>query len=372
MLVGIAKEIKEDENRVAVTPAGAAELVNAGHRVLIETGAGEGSYIKDDQFRAAGAEIVDSAAAVFTADLVVKVKEPTPEEYPLLRRGQTLFCFLHLAADPELTRALMNAGVAAIAYETVESDDGRLPLLAPMSEVAGRLATQAGAYFLERPHGGRGVLLGGVAGVPPARVTVIGGGIVGNNAALIALGLEANVTILDVDLDRLRYLEEIHIGRIATRLSNALNVAEAAAESDLLIGAVLTPGAKAPKLVSEETVAAMRPGSVIVDVAIDQGGCVATSRPTTHSDPVRVVHEVVHYGVTNIPSAVPNTSTYALTNSTLPWVVQLADKGWRRACRENPALLRGLNVVEGALVNARVAEAQNKTFRSPADFIDVP
>ncbi|MDP1808500.1 MAG: alanine dehydrogenase [Actinomycetota bacterium] len=347
MIVGIPKEIKADENRVALTPAGAAELVKEGHKVLIEGGAGWGSHIGDEEFEAAGAMIVPRAEDVWAADLVVKVKEPIAAEYPLLRRGRGLFCFLHLAANKPLTQALIDSGVAAIAYETVESDDGRLPLLAPMSEVAGRLSPQIGAHFLEKPNGGRGVLLGGVAGVPPARVGVVGGGIVGNNAALIALGLEANVTILDTDLDRLRYLAEIHAGRLATYMSNTLNLAQVVAESDLLIGAVLTPGAKAPKLISSEMVATMKPGSVIVDVAIDQGGCVETSQPTTHSDPVRVVHDVLHYAVTNIPSAVPNTSTYALTNSTLPWLLQLAGKGWRQACLDNPALRKGLNVVDG-------------------------
>lgn len=254
-----------------------------------------------------------------------------------------------------MTRALIDSGVAAIAYETVEIPDGRLPLLAPMSEVAGRLAPQVGARFLEKPNGGRGVLLGGVAGVPPARVGIVGGGIVGNNAALIALGLEAHVTILDTDLDRLRYLGEIYAGRLATSMSTSLNLAQAVAESDLLIGAVLTPGAKAPKLISSAMVATMKPGSVIVDVAIDQGGCVETSQPTTHHDPVRVVHDVLHYAVTNIPSAVPRTSTYALTNSTLPWLSQLAAKGWRQACLDNPALRKGINVVDGHYTLGKVA-----------------
>jgi len=357
MRIGVPKEVKEDENRVALTPAGVTELVASGHEVLIESGAGDGVHIDDERFKEAGAKIVSGAEDAYIAELVVKVKEPIASEYALVGPGQILFCFLHLAADRQLTQALMESGVVAIGYETVETDDGRLPLLAPMSEVAGRMATQAGTRFLETPQGGRGVLLGGVAGVPPAKVTVVGGGIVGANAALIALGMGATVTIIDIDVDRLRHLEEILIGRVATRMGNKLDIAEASADSDLVIGAVLTPGAKAPKLISEGVVERMRAGTVIVDVAIDQGGCVETIEPTTHSDPVRVVHDVLHYGVTNIPSAVPNTATHALTNSTLPWIMEIADHGRLEACRLHPELRRGLNIVEGEICHAGVAAA---------------
>ncbi len=357
MRIGVPREIKEDESRVALTPAGVNELVASGHEVLIESGAGAGVRIDDARFVEAGAKIVPKAEDAYGAELVVKVKEPVASEYGLVRSGQILFCFLHLAANRPLTRALADSGVAAIGYETVETDEGRLPLLAPMSEVAGRMATQAGTRFLEAPQGGRGVLLGGVAGVPPGKVTVVGGGIVGANAALIALGMGASVTIIDVDVDRLRYLEEILVGRVYTRMGNKLNISEAAADSDLVIGAVLTPGAKAPRLISRDVVKQMRPGTVIVDVAIDQGGCVETIEPTTHSDPVRIVHDVLHYGVTNIPSAVSNTATYALTNSTLPWIMEIAEHGWREACRLHPELRRGLNIVDGDIHHAAVKAA---------------
>jgi alanine dehydrogenase len=369
MKIGVPKEVKVDENRVAITPAGVMELVKAGHKVIIETGAGAGIHIGDRQFVEAGAQIVDGPEPVYNSELVVKVKEPVPEEYRLLRSGQILFCFLHLAADRPLTDALIDAGTVAIGYETVETDDGGLPLLAPMSEVAGRMGTQAGAQFLESVHGGRGILLGGVAGVPPAKVTVVGGGIVGANAALIALGMGATVTIIDINVNRLRYLEEILIGRVATSMGNTLNIAEAAADSDLVIGAVLTPGAKAPRLITEDVVKRMRAGTVIVDVAIDQGGCVETITPTTHSQPVTIVHDVLHYGVTNIPSAVPNTATYALTNSTLRWVLEIADSGWREAGRRHPELLRGLNVLNGQITHQGVSEAHGLNLTDPADLI---
>ena len=357
MRIGIPKEVKEDEYRVAMTPAGVTELVASGHEVLIESGAGGGVHIDDARYQGAGAKIVSQVEDVYSADLVVKVKEPIALEYALFRPGQTLFCFLHLAADLPLTQALMDSGVVAIGYETVETDDGRLPLLAPMSEVAGRMATQAGTRFLEAPHGGRGVLLGGVAGVPSAKVTVVGGGIVGANAALIALGMGATVTIIDIDVDRLRYLEEVLSGRVSTRMGNKLDISEAVVDSDLVVGAVLTPGAKASKLISEDVVERMRVGTVIVDVAIDQGGCVETIEPTTHSDPVRVVHGVLHYAVTNIPSAVPNTATHALTNSTLPWIMEIAEHGWRESCRLHPELRRGLNIAEGEIRHVGVAAA---------------
>ncbi len=357
MIVGIPKEVKEDENRVALTPGGAAELIKAGHTVLIERGAGEGSRISDKQFSAVGASLVDEAAEVYGAELVVKVKEPIEPEYQYLRAGQVLFCFLHLAANKPLAGALIESGCVALGYETVADAKGRLPLLAPMSEIAGRLAAQEGARFLEAHNGGRGVLLGGVAGVLPAKVGVIGGGIVGSNAALIALGMGAQVTIVDINLDRLRYLEEIMTGNIRTLMANTLNIAQVVAESDLAIGAVLSPGARAPSVVSEAVIKAMKPGSVVVDVAIDQGGCVETVVPTTHSNPVRIVHDVLHYGVTNIPGAVPHTSTHALTNSTLPWIIELAGSGWRAAADDHPEIATGLNVVAGKITHAVVAEA---------------
>lgn len=357
MKVGVPKEIKKDENRVALTPGGVAELVKLGHEVIVESDAGAGIHIDNEAFARAGARIAPGPEDVFACDLVVKVKEPIAAEYGFLRPGLTLFCFLHLAADKKLTDALIQSGCAAIGYETVETDSGQLPLLAPMSEVAGRMATQAGARFLEAVHGGRGVLLGGVAGVPPAKVTVVGGGIVGSNAALIALGMGASITIIDTNIDRLRYLEEVLVGRVATMMGNTLNIGESVAGSDLVVGAVLTAGAKAPKLVTEDMVKSMRRGSVIADVAIDQGGCVETISPTTHSDPVTVVHDVLHYGVTNIPSAVPHTSTHALTNTTFPWVVRIADLGFEEARRLHPELARGVNVAGGRIVHAGVAEA---------------
>lgn len=357
LIVGVPKEIKKDENRVGITPAGVAELVKAGHEVRIEKGAGAGSHISDNRFQEAGAQLADRASDVYAADLVVKVKEPISKEYAYFRKDQIIFCFLHLAAEKALTSALIDAGVIAVGYETVQQEDGRLPLLAPMSEVAGRLAPQLGARFLEKTQGGRGLLLGGVAGVPPAKVGIVGGGIVGNNAAAIALGFGAGVTIADTNIDRLRYLEEISGGRIITCASNTVSLAETVSESDLLIGAVLTPGAKAPKLVTREMIASMKTGSVIVDVAVDQGGCVATTVPTTHSDPIRIIDGVVHCGITNIPSAVPHTSTYALTNTTLSWLLELANKGWRQSGSDNRALARGFNVVQGRVVHKQVAKS---------------
>lgn len=359
MIIGIPKEIKEDENRVAITPGGVAELVKAGHKVLIETGAGDGSHIADKQFKDAGARIVSSASDVWTAEFIVKVKELVAEEYSMLHKGQVLFCFLHLAPNRELTKTLLASGIVAIGYETVESADGHTPLLAPMSEVAGRLAPQVGAHTLEAKGGGRGVLLGGVAGVPPGKVTIIGGGIVGNNAALIAVGMGANVTVIDKNLDRLRYLEEVLIGRISTRASNALNIAKATEESDLVIAAAYIPGAKAPKLVTEEMVKNMLHGAVIVDVSIDQGGSVETAHPTTHSQPVYEKHGVLHYAVTNIPSAVPHTSTHALTNATLPWVIEIANNGWQKAAEEHHELAKGINIANGRVVHPAVIEAQS-------------
>ena len=362
MRIGVVKEIKPDEYRVALTPAGARELLQLGHEVLVETGAGVGSAFSDADYAGVGARLTGVEDVWATADLVLKVKEPLPDEYGRLRDGLVLFTYLHLAADERLTKALLESGATCVAYETVESDDGRLPLLAPMSEVAGRLSAQAGAHFLEKPRGGRGLLLGGVAGVPPARVVVLGGGMVGYNAAVIALGLGAQVRILDKSVDRLRYLEEILSGRVELVYSSSLEVERSVLEADLVIGAVLIPGARAPKLVTEEMIAGMKDNAVVVDVSIDQGGCFATSRPTTHSDPVYRVGSVTHYCVSNMPGAVPVTSTFALTNVTLPYVEAIAEHGLREAVARDPALARGVNVLDGKLTYEAVAEAHGLEF----------
>jgi alanine dehydrogenase len=362
MRVGVAKEIKQDEYRVALTPAGAGELRQRGHEVLVETGAGAGSAFLDADYEAVGARIVDVEEVWATADLVLKVKEPLPGEYGRLREGLILFTYLHLAADEELTRALVSSGATCIAYETVETDDGRLPLLAPMSEVAGRLATQMGAWALEKAQGGRGLLLGGVPGVPPAKVVVLGGGIVGYNAALIAVGMQADVWVLDKSVERMRDLEMMLDGRITLAMSNQLEIELAAADADLIIGAVLIPGARAPKLITRDMLAGLKPGAVLVDVAIDQGGCFETSRPTTHSDPIYVVDGIVHYCVANMPGAVPITSTFALTNVTLPYVEAIANQGVREAVARDRALARGVNVVEGKLTYEAVADAHGLEF----------
>lgn len=362
--VGVPREIKRDENRVAITPAGVEAFVRAGHRVLVETGAGLGSGITDDDYRAAGATVLPHASQVFAeADMILKVKEPQPSEYGLLRPGQVLFTYLHLAAEPDLTRGLMERRVVAVAYETVQLPDGSLPLLAPMSEVAGRMAVQIGARLLEKRCGGSGVLLGGVPGVPPAEVVIIGGGTVGINAAKIALGMGARVTVLDINTARLRYLDDVFGGRVVTEVSYSYNIAKAVARADLLISGVLVPGARAPRLVTEEMVRSMKPGSVIVDVAIDQGGSVETiDRVTTHSDPYFVKYGVLHSSVPNIPGAVPRTSTFALTNVTMPYALKLADQGWRAAVQCDPALARGVNVAEGCVTNQRVAEAHGLEY----------
>ncbi|MGH3023629.1 MAG: alanine dehydrogenase [Gaiellaceae bacterium] len=357
MRIGVVKEIKPDEYRVALTPGGARELRQHGHEIVVEAGAGVGSAFPDGEYEAVGARLTSVDDVWASADLVLKVKEPLPEEYGRLREGLILFTYLHLAADERLTRALVESGAACVAYETVETDDGRLPLLAPMSEVAGRLSAQAGAHFLEKPRGGRGLLLGGVAGVPPARVVVLGGGMVGYNAAVIALGLGAQVRILDKSIDRLRYLEEILSGRVELVFSSSLEVERSVLDADLVIGAVLIPGARAPKLVTEDMIMAMKDNAVVVDVSIDQGGCFATSRPTTHSDPVYRVGSVTHYCVSNMPGAVPVTSTFALTNVTLPYVEAIADQGLREAIARDPALARGVNVLDGKLTYEAVAEA---------------
>ena len=370
MRVGVPKELKDNEYRVAITPAGVRELVVNGHDVLIEHEAGRGSSIYDEEFERAGAKIVATADDVFAeADMVLKVKEPVPEEFHRLRDGLVLFTYLHLAASEPVTRALIESGTTGVAYETVELPDRSLPLLAPMSEVAGRMAPQAGAKLLEREHGGRGVLLGGVSGVRPGKVVVIGAGMSGMNAAWIAQGMEAEVVILDKNINKLRDVDRIHQGKILTLASNRLSVEETVASADLAIGAVLVPGALAPKVVSEEVVAQMKPGSVVVDISIDQGGCFETSHMTTHSDPTYVVHDVVHYCVGNMPGAVPHTSTYALTNATLPYVSALADKGFERAIRDDPALALGVNVYKGSVVYAPVAEAHGLEARSLDDLL---
>lgn len=368
MLVGIPRELKNHEYRVAITPVGVSELVHHGHSVVIEQDAGTGSSITDDDFRAAGAEIVATADEVWQrADLVLKVKEPIAEEFPRLRAGQTLFTYLHLAASRPATDALMSSGTTAIAYETVELADGRLPLLAPMSEVAGRMAPQLGAHLLERESGGRGILMGGVSGVAPANVLVIGAGMAGQNAAWIAQGMEAQVTLLDTNIDKLRHVDAIHKGRILTLMSNRKTIEELVTQADLVIGSVLVTGAKAPKLVTREMVSAMKKGSVIVDIAIDQGGCFETSHVTTHEQPTYLVDDVVHYCVGNMPGAVPHTSTYALTNVTLPYVLKLADLGTEVAVTRDPALAKGVNVWNGNLVNEPVAQAHGLPAL-PLDF----
>ena len=358
MIIGIPKEIKNNENRVAMTPAGVQEMTRRGHKVYVQATAGVNSGFTDDAYRAVGAEILPTIEEVYaTAEMIVKVKEPIAPEYKLVRAGQLLFTYFHFASSEPLTRAMIDSGAVCCAYETVERADRSLPLLTPMSEVAGRMATQEGCYFLEKPRGGKGVLLGGVPGVKPARVFVIGAGVVGTAAARMAAGLGADVTICDISLPRLTYLTDVMPRNVKTLMSSEYNIREELKHADLVIGSVLIPGAKAPKLVTRDMLQLMEPGTVLVDVAIDQGGCFETSRPTTHEDPVYYVDGILHYCVANIPGAVPRTSTLALTNATLPYAIQLADKGWQRACRENPELALGLNVVEGKVVYKPVAEA---------------
>jgi alanine dehydrogenase len=369
MRVGVAKEIKPQEYRVALTPAGARELVDRGHEVLVETSAGVGSAFPDDAYERAGARVVSVDDVWGQSDLLLKVKEPIPSEYARLREGLTLFTYLHIAADEPLTRALVDSGITGIAYETVETDRGALPLLAPMSEIAGRLAPQAGADNLEKPKGGRGILLGGVAGVAPARVLVIGGGMVGYNAAVIALGMGAQVTILERSVERMRFLEQILSGRVQLLMSSSLQLEETIKDADLTIGAVLIPGALAPKLVTRDLLRTMKTGSVFVDVAIDQGGCAETSKPTTHDAPVYVVDDVIHYCVANMPGAVPITSTRALTNVTLPYVEQIADLGAIGAIAANPELARGVNVVSGRVTYEAVAEAHGMEYTPLRDAL---
>ena len=369
MKIGVAREIKTDEYRVALTPAGALELIRRGHEVIVEAGAGEGSSFPDSAYERVGAAIASVDDVWSESELILKVKEPVEAEYPRLREGLVLFTYLHIAADEPLTRALIDSGIVAVAYETVETDDRRLPLLAPMSEIAGRLAAQAGAYFLEKPLGGRGLLLGGVPGVAPGRVIVIGGGIVGYNAAVIALGLGASVTILERSIDRMRHLDEILSGRVSLVMSSSLQIAESLKEADVVIGAVLIPGARAPKLITREMVRDMKNGAVFCDVAIDQGGCAETSRPTTHSDPVYEVEGVTHYCVANMPGAVPVTSTKGLTNATLPYVEAVADRGLREAVAGDRALARGVNVIDGKVTHEAVAEAHDLDYTPLEDVL---
>jgi alanine dehydrogenase len=357
MLVGVPREIKQDEYRVAMLPVGVEELTRAGHRVLVERGAGLGSGISDDEYRENGADIIEEAADVFAqAELVVKVKEPQPQEYPLLRRGQVLFTYLHFAASESLTRSVLETGVTAAAYETLRGKHGDLPCLTPMSEVAGRMSIQEGAKYLERPQEGRGILLGGVPGVPPAHIAILGGGVVGKNAAGIAAGFKADVNILDINVDRLRYLDDIMPANVNTLYSDRHNIREQLMRADLLIGAVLIEGARAPRLVRDEDLKLMKPGAVIIDVAIDQGGCVETSRPTTHSQPTYIVSGVVHYCVTNMPGAVGRTSTYALCNVTFPYVLQVAQRGLHGAAALDPGLANAVNMCDGKLTNKAVAD----------------
>jgi alanine dehydrogenase len=357
MIVGVPKEVKTDEYRTAMLPVGVEELCRAGHKVMTQLNLGQGSGIADEQYARAGAEIVDDAEKIWkSADMIVKVKEPLPQEYPLMQRGQTLFTYFHFAASETLTRAVMDSGATAVAYETIKDARGTLPLLTPMSEIAGRMSIQEGAKFLERPFDGRGILLGGVPGVAPATVVVLGGGVVGANAAKMAAGLGANVYILDVNLDRLRYLDDVMPPNVTTIFSDRHNIIEAISRADLVIGAVLIPGARAPYLVTREDLKKMCHRAVIVDVAIDQGGCVETSKPTTHSAPTYLVDDVVHYCVANMPGAVGRTSTYALCNVTLPYALQLANKGVEKATKENVALAYGVNVHRGQVTNPAVAE----------------
>ncbi len=371
MRIGVPREIKNNENRVAITPAGVVHLIEAGHEVYIEAGAGIGSGFIDSDYTSAGAIIASSAAEAWSMDMVMKVKEPIAEEYSQFHEGMILFTYLHLAPEPELTKALIDKKVVAIAYETVQLPNRSLPLLTPMSEVAGRMASQIGAQFLEKPHGGQGILLSGIPGVKRGKVAIIGGGIVGTNAAKIAIGLGADVTMLDLSPERLRQLDDIFGNEVTTLMSNPLNIAETVKESDLVIGAVLIPGAKAPRLVTEEMIKSMPEGSVIVDVAIDQGGIFETTdRITTHDDPTYVKHGVVHYAVANMPGAVPRTSTLGLTNVTVPYAVKIASKGYVRACLEDEALLKGINTLDGFVTYKAVADAHGVEYKAAKDILE--
>jgi alanine dehydrogenase len=370
MKIGVPKEIKTNENRIALVPGGAEALVAAGHTVQVERGAGAGSGFTDDDYTSVGSKLASDAATVWReADMILKVKEPIEPEWPNMRRGQVIFTYFHFAADERLTRAHMKSGATCIAYETVELPTRELPLLTPMSEVAGRMAVQEGAKYLEKLYGGRGVLLGGVPGVAPAKVVILGGGIVGINAAKMAAGMGAKVVILDLSLERLRYLSDVMPANVQLIYSNRSNILEQVVAADLVVGAVLITGAKAPKLVRREDLKRMQPGSVIVDVAIDQGGCVETIKATTHENPTYVVDGVIHYGVANMPGGVPRTSTLALTNATLPYALLLANKGWKQALRDSPALLKGLNMHDGKVTYPGVAEAFGLDYHEPAQFL---
>jgi alanine dehydrogenase len=363
MIIGVPKEIKQSENRVALTPAGVLELKKYGHTIYVQSTAGKNSGFEDSEYEVAGAKILPTIEDVYAiAEMIIKVKEPIEKEYKLIKKDQLLFTYFHFASYEPLTKAMIESGAVCLAYETVESEDRTLPLLIPMSEVAGRMAIQEGAKFLEKPMGGRGILLGGVPGVAPAKVLILGGGIVGTQAAKMAAGLGAKVTILDISLKRLRYLSDVMPANVTTMMSNEYTIRRLIKDHDLIVGAVLIPGAKAPNLITREMLKEMRPGTVLVDVAVDQGGCIETCKPTTHNDPTFVIDDVVHYCVANMPGAVPYTSTIALTNATLPYALQLANKGWQKACSDNKELLLCLNVVNGKVVYKAVADAFNLPF----------
>ncbi len=370
MIIGVPKEIKNNENRIALTPAGAAELTKHGHEVYVQASGGMGSGFSDEDYTHAGAKMLPSIEDVYAiADMIIKVKEPVEEEYKLIKEGQILYTYFHFASSEGLTNAMIKSGSVCLAYETVELPDRSLPLLIPMSEVAGRMSVQEGAKYLEKTFGGYGVLLGGVPGVPPAKVLIIGGGIVGSEAAKMAAGLGADVTIMDVSLRRLRYLDDIMSANVKTMMSNEYNIREMVQTHDVIIGAVLIPGAKTPKLVTRDMLPTMKPGTVMVDVAVDQGGCFETTAPTTHDNPTFVIDDVIHYCVANMPGAVPRTSTLALTNATLQYAIQLANKGWKQACKDDEALRKGLNIVDGKIVYKGVAEAFNLPFVNVEDVL---
>lgn len=370
MVIGVPKEIKNNENRVALTPAGTKELVKRGHVVYVETGAGAGSGFQDEEYRGAGAETLDTATEIFQqAEMIMKVKEPVEVEYSMIRRDQLVFTYFHFASNEPLTRAMIDSGAICLSYETVEKPDGSLPLLIPMSEVAGRMAIQEGAKYLEKPLHGRGILLGGVPGVKPAKVLILGAGVVGTNAAKIAAGMGADVTVVDVNLARLRYLDDVMPGNVRTLVSNEYSIRQMITDHDLIVGAVLIPGAKAPRLITRDMLSSMRPGTVLVDVAVDQGGCIETCTPTTHENPTYLIDGVVHYCVANMPGAVPYTSTLALTNATLPYAVKLANYGWVKACQDNDDLQRGLNIIGGHVVYQAVADAFNLPFTSLRKYL---
>jgi alanine dehydrogenase len=370
MIIGVPREIKNNENRVALTPAGTQELVKRGHTVYVQRSAGSASGFADDEYTKAGAQLLDQAADVFAkAEMIIKVKEPVEQEYKLIRKDQLVFTYFHFASYEPLTRAMIQSGAVCLAYETVERTDGSLPLLIPMSEVAGRMAIQEGAKYLEKPLKGRGILLGGVPGVKPAKVLILGGGIVGSNSAKIAAGMGADVTILDVNINRLRYLDDVMPKNVRTIVSNEYTIRELLPDADLIVGGVLIPGAKAPKLITRDMLKLMRPGTVLVDVAIDQGGCIETCRPTTHEDPTYIIDDVVHYCVANMPGAVPYTSTLALTNATLPYAIRLANDGWKKACADNADLRGGLNVINGEVVYKAVADAFSLPYTDVKKFL---